>query len=36
MKKEINGLSIPQEYKKYYLEKLKRKKKDVTAYNCYH
>ena len=35
IKKEINGLSIPQEMKKYYLDKLKGKKKDVTAYNCY-
>ena len=35
IKKEINGLFIPQEYKNYYLDKLKGKKKDVTAYNCY-
>ena len=36
IKKEINRLSIPQEHKKFYLDKLKGKKKDVTAYNCYH
>ena len=35
IKKEISGLFIPLEYKKYYLDKLKSKKKDVTAYNCY-
>ena len=35
IKKEINLLNISQKKKEYYLDKLKGKKKDLTAYNCF-
>ena len=36
IKKEINLLDISLEHKEFYLDKLKGKKKDVTAYNCFY